>query len=99
MKVAAAVPIAADARPAFEAVGCALGEIPIWAFIGDSDEVIEPQGTIEPMTALKDCTDPAPVDVELTVYPGVDHDSWSATYDLSAGNDISTWLLQYERSD
>ena len=51
------------------------------------------------MTALKDCTDPTPLDVELTVYPGIDHDSWSATYDLSAGNDIYTWLLQHARTD
>jgi hypothetical protein len=32
---------------------------------------------------------------ELTVYPGVDHDSWSATYDMSAGHDIYDWLLRF----
>ena len=97
--VAAVVPIAAEARPAWDAVGCSLGETAIWAFIGDVDDVVEPQGTIEPITALKDCTDPAPTDVELTVYSGVDHASWIATYDLSAGDDIYTWLLQHERSE
>jgi predicted peptidase len=97
--VAAVIPIAADARPAWDAVGCALGETPTWAFIGDVDDVVEPQGTIEPIAALRDCTDPAAAYVELTVYPGVDHASWVATYDLSAGNDIYSWLLELERSD
>ena len=38
---------------------------------------------------------PAAVDAELTVYPSVDHDSWTRTYDQSAGHDIYDWLLGY----
>jgi hypothetical protein len=38
-------------------------------------------------------------DAELTVYPGVDHDSWTRTYDLSAGHDIYDWLLGFTVSD
>ena len=34
-------------------------------------------------------------DAELTVYPGVDHDSWTRTYDLSADHDIYDWLLGF----
>jgi len=33
----------------------------------------------------------------LTVYPGVGHDSWTRTYDLSAGHDIYTWLLSFSQ--
>jgi len=29
-----------------------------------------------------------------TIYPGVGHDSWDRTYDLSAGN-IYTWMLRF----
>ena len=33
-------------------------------------------------------TDPAPADLRLTVYRGVDHAAWGPTYDLSAGHDV-----------
>jgi hypothetical protein len=33
------------------------------------------------------------------VYPGVDHDSWTRTYDLTAGNDIYEWMLGHTRSE
>ena len=44
--------------------------------------------------------DPPPTDVRLTVYPGVGHDpdAWDPTYDLSAGHDIYTWLLEHDNS-
>jgi hypothetical protein len=35
----------------------------------------------------------------MTVYPGVDHDSWTRTYDLSAGHDIYAWMLDQTRSE
>ncbi len=97
-QIAAMVPIAADARSAWETAGCELGNIPIWAFHGDADDVVEPADHIDPITALMECALPVRMDVELTVYPGVDHDSWTRTYDLSAGNDIYDWLLGFSTS-
>jgi predicted peptidase len=97
-QIAAMVPIAADARSAVATAGCELGNIPIWAFHGDADDVVEPSTDIDPITALMECTPPLGRDVELTVYPGVDHDSWTRTYDLSAGNDIYDWLLEFSVS-
>jgi predicted peptidase len=94
-QIAAMVPIATDARPAWVTAGCELGNIPIWAFQGDADDVVDPADQIDPITALMDCVAPVPVDVELTVYPGVDHDSWTRTYDLSAENDIYDWMLGF----
>ena len=73
---------------------CKLGEVAIWAFHGDADDVVAPAGSIETITNLAECPQPRR-DAELTVYPGVDHDSWTATYDLSAGHDIYDWLLGY----
>jgi hypothetical protein len=35
--------------------------------------------------------------LKLTVYPDADHDSWSRTYDGSAGDDIYAWLLDHDR--
>jgi predicted peptidase len=96
-QIAAMVPIAADARGAWEVAGCDLGLVPIWAFQGDADDVVRPSDHIDPLNALADCPQPPRQDVTLTAYPGVDHDSWGATYDLTAGNDIYAWLLDHKR--
>jgi len=97
-KVAAAIPIAGDGRPAFMKVGCQLGKVPIWAFHGLADTDQQPAGSIDPITKLKACTNPAAVDVKLTTYPGVPHDSWTQTYDLSnPANDIYAWMLSHSK--
>jgi predicted peptidase len=93
-QIAAMVPIAGEGRPAWEAAMCGLGEVAIWAFHGDADDLVAPAGSIATITNLTACPRPLS-DVELTVYPGVDHDSWTATYDQSAGHDIYDWLLGY----
>ena len=92
-QIAAIVPIAGDGKGAFNQSGCALGKVPIWAFHGDADNTVNPSGTTEPVTKLQAC-DPKP-DVQMVIYPGVGHDSWSMTYDLSSGNDIYAWLLAH----
>lgn len=94
-QIAAMVPIAGEGRLAWDQVGCALGDVPIWAFHGDADDEISPAGSIEPLTNLADC--PSAEDHTLTIYPGVGHNSWTETYDLSAGNDVYTWLLTFTR--
>ncbi len=96
-RVAAVVTIAGDARPAWRAVGCELGAVPVWAFHGTADDVVDPAGTTSPMTRLGECRSPRPP-VEVTVYPGVGHDAWTRTYDLSAGHDVYQWLLGFHRS-
>lgn len=96
-QVAAMAVMAGDARWAWETSGCALGELPIWAFEGDADDVVDPTAAIDPIQRLMDCPSPPRQDVQLTVYPGVDHDSWTRTYDLSAGNDVYAWLLGFTR--
>lgn len=98
-QIAAMVPIAGEARPAWEAAGCTLGEVAIWAFHGDRDEQLDVNGTIEPMNDLMDCPGLPRPGVELTVYSGVDHDSWTRTYDLSAGHDIYEWFLGVELAE
>ena len=45
------------------------------------------------MNNLEQCSDSAAVQLQTTIYPGVGHDSWTATYDLSAGHDIYAWML------
>ncbi len=93
--VAAAVLVSGDGRSAFAKAGCALGRLPIWALHGEQDPTVDPQGSIQTLTELQACTNPAAVDAKLTVYPGVQHDAWTRTYDLSAGNDVYGWLLSH----
>lgn len=92
-QIVAMVPIAGDGKGAFNAKGCELGRVPLWAFHGDADDVVNESGTIEPITKLQMCN-PKP-EAEMVIYPGVGHDSWTMTYDLSAGHDIYAWLLAH----
>ena len=91
-QVAAAVPIAGEGRPAFQTAGCALGDVPIWAFHGLLDDVVNPAGSIEPIEGLQDCGAP---DALLTTYDDADHDSWSRTYAAGADVDIYSWMLGF----
>ena len=92
-QIVALVPIAGDGKGAFNKAACELGRVAIWAFHGDADNVVGVTGTTEPVTKLQMC-DPKP-DVDMVIYPGVGHDSWSMTYNLSAGHDIYAWLLEH----
>ncbi|MEI9947593.1 MAG: hypothetical protein WDO74_01050 [Pseudomonadota bacterium] len=95
--VAAAVLVCGDGRRAFAKAGCALGRVPIWALHGELDPTVAPAGSIEPLTQLIACSSPPAVAAKLTVYPGVAHDSWTRTFDLSAGNDVYGWLLSHSK--
>jgi predicted esterase len=96
-QVVAAALIAGDATPIWQGQGCALlGQMGLWAFHGDADPTVNIAGDNTAMPKYLAC--PAPrKDVQYTVYPGVGHDSWSRTYDLSAGHDIYAWLLGFTR--
>ena len=94
-QVAAAVPIAGEGRPAWEAVGCGLASVPIWAFHGANDDLVDPQGSIVPITGLRNQCGIADQEAGLTVYPDRDHDSWNITYAQGSAVDIYTWLLDH----
>ncbi len=92
--VTAAVLISGDGRAAFEQAGCELGRVAIWGLHNENDSSVSSTGTIDPINGLLAC-EPTP-DVQLTIYPGeTAHDAWTKTYDLSAGNDIYSWLLEH----
>ncbi|MBV8758871.1 MAG: hypothetical protein JO257_16410 [Deltaproteobacteria bacterium] len=95
VQLAAFVPIAGDGGGAWSAQGCDLGKVAIWAFHGDQDGTVNIAGDNTAMTNLAQC--PNAQENRYTVYPGVGHDSWTMTYDLSAGHDIYTWMLSKTR--
>ena len=97
--LAAAVPICGNGIATWETHQCDLGSLPIWGFHGDADDVISPYGTYLPMSTLQSCSEPEPRDARMTIYPGVGHDSWTQTYNLTAGHDIYAWLLSHRNDD
>ncbi len=94
-RVAAVVPIAGGGSTGTAV--CPMRDVPVWAFHGDADGTVNVSSTTNSVNALNACSPPPAVVPKLTIYPGVGHDSWSRTYDGSAGHDIYTWLLTYRR--
>jgi predicted peptidase len=94
--VAGIVPIAGNGQNAWRKQGCKLSAIPVWAFHGDADRAVPLSGTEIPLTGLAACKDPKATDIRKIIYPGVGHNSWTKTYDLSAGHDIYAWLLSHQ---
>jgi pimeloyl-ACP methyl ester carboxylesterase len=92
--VAAVVPIAGAGSTA---QACAMKDVPVWAFHGDADGTVDVSGSVNMVAAINGCSPGPRVIPRLTIYPGVGHDSWTRTYDGSAGHDIYTWLLGYHR--
>lgn len=92
--VAAVVPIAGAGSTG---QACVMKNVPTWAFHGDADNTVNQSGSINMVNAINACSPAPSVAAKLTIYPGVGHDSWTRTYDGSAGHDIYSWLLQYHR--
>jgi predicted esterase len=93
--VAATVPIAGHPVWAMDEAGCEVARRPTWVFHGSLDDIVPIDFLEEAIGELGACTDPPPVELELTTYPDADHDAWTRTYDLSAGHDIYAWLLEH----
>jgi len=69
----------------------ALKSLGVWAFHGAKDPVVKPEESERMVAALKRA---GVKEVELTVYPEVQHDSWTETY---ANDKLFEWFLQHER--
>jgi len=64
--------------------------VPVWAFHGAKDPVVPLRESQEMVDALK----AGGADVQFTVYPDAQHDSWTETYDNPA---FYQWLLSHKR--
>jgi predicted peptidase len=67
-------------------------DLPIWAFHGEADEVVPLDETTRLVESLQKR---GAKNVKLTTYPGVEHDSWTQTYDDPA---VWEWLFAQRRS-
>jgi len=70
----------------------ALKSLGIWAFHGEKDPVVP----VEESQRMVDAVKRAGVkDVKLTIYPAVQHDSWTETY---KNPELYRWLLEHHRN-
>lgn len=67
-------------------------DVPIRIFHGDADTVVPPEGSGRMFDALKKAGSKA----ELTLYPGVGHNSWTQTY---SDPEVIKWLFSQKKSD
>lgn len=72
------------------AKAAALKDVPVWAFHGAKDDVV-PLSASEKMVQAVNA---AGGNAKLTVYPDLDHDSWTVTYD---NPELYEWLLKRVR--
>jgi predicted peptidase len=84
---AAAIPICARGDLAQAAK---LKNLPIWAFHGDADPIVPVKFTKEMVAAIRK----AGGSPKMTIYPGVGHNSWSATY---ADPAVLAWLFAQKK--
>lgn len=67
-----------------------IGKTPVWAFHGDADTVVPPVNSYEMCDRLK----AAGGNVRLTVFHGVDHNSWAPAYEQT---NLIEWLVASHR--
>jgi len=86
---AAAAPICGGGDPKLVST---FKKLPIWCFHGDEDKSVKVVRSREMVDALKAVGSP----IKYTEYPGVGHDSWTATY---ASPDFHQWLFTQQKTD
>jgi predicted peptidase len=87
-RFAAIAPVAGRGDPA---TACALKSMPTWAFHGDRDDVVTPEGSFAMARAIRACGGQP----RLTIYPDLGHNSWDPAYNDPA---LYLWLLSNHRT-
>ncbi|QEG38680.1 carboxylesterase family protein [Roseimaritima ulvae] len=85
---AAAIPICGGGDTALAEK---IASVPVWVFHGGNDTVVKTSRSRDMVQALKE----AGGKPKYTEYPGVGHNSWSATY---ANPEVYKWLFSQRRS-
>jgi predicted peptidase len=88
-RFAALVPICGSIPdvPGFLDRVCALQSTPIWVFHGALDQVVPVENSYKLVDALERCGG----DVRLTIYPDLEHDSWTTAY---GDPELYRWLFE-----
>jgi len=71
-----------------ETTAQALRSVPVWAFHGEADPVVNIEGSRK----MVDAVNAAGGNAKLTSYPGVEHNSWDKAY---REEKLGSWFLQH----
>ncbi|MDX2118643.1 MAG: prolyl oligopeptidase family serine peptidase [Planctomycetota bacterium] len=85
-RFAALAPVCGYGRP--ESIAPGLSGMPIWAFHGTMDKVVLPEQSEKLVEAAR----AAGANASLTLYPGVDHNSWDKAY---RDENLGRWFLSH----
>lgn len=88
-RFAAIAPVAGDG---VTSTACAMKDLPVWAFHGDRDDVVIPEGSFAMSRAIRACGGRKS---RLTIYPDLGHNSWDPAY---ADPALYLWLLAQRRA-
>lgn len=88
-RFAAVAPVAGRGDPA---TACALANVPVWAFHGDRDDVVLPEGSFAMARAIRAC---GGRQSRLTIYPDLGHNAWDPAY---SDPELYLWLLSHRRA-
>jgi dienelactone hydrolase len=95
---AAIAPVCGSRNSLSKACLLAAENLPVWAFHGDSDDVVPLSRSVDMVNAINNCS-PAPTPrALLTIYPGVMHNAWDRAYqpDNTYHNpNVYAWLMSY----
>jgi predicted peptidase len=86
-RFAAAAPICGRSYPEKAKL---IKDLPLWVFHGALDPIVP----LAESTKMAEALQAVGSDVKLTVYPDIEHDSWTITY---ANPELYDWLLSHHR--
>lgn len=78
---------------------CALSGKPLWMFHGTDDGTVPYSNSIDMYDAIMACPNASTITPHLTTVHAARHIMWNPIYDLTAGYDIYSWLLQFSLND
>lgn len=78
---------------------CLLSGKPLWMLHGTDDGTVPYVNSTNMFNAILACPNSTTVTPHLTTIHASQHNIWNSIYDVTAGYDIYSWLLQFDLSD
>jgi hypothetical protein len=98
---ASVAPVCGASNTPSKACGIAAENVPVWAFHGDADPIVNYSKTVNMVKAINACT-PAPSPAaKATIYAGVQHNAWYRAYFLDNtyhNPNYYQWAMGYTRT-
>lgn len=95
---ASAAPICGSNNSLSKACIIAAENLPVWAFHGDKDTTVPLGRTVNMVNAINACAPTPSPKAKVTIYPGVNHNSWDRAYDLGHtyhNPNLYEWMMSF----